>query len=191
MYSDKAAEFQDDRLFDLVAMGVQNVWICEVGSKATDATFEEFQERLISSKVKVSYSYDDSFIECMVDNQCLDSVSSFVGCLIGVCSPFRLQTETSNCVKSKADGIFANMFECFDNKRSDVQVQYTRGDGDSITFGWNADLKLNNEVVQTGDNFQRYESAFANVPWGSKTFNISWNEQYVFMDYENLQIIQT
>ena len=54
MYSDKAAEFQDDRLFDLVAMGVQNVWICEVGSKATDATFEEFQNRLILSKVKVN-----------------------------------------------------------------------------------------------------------------------------------------
>ena len=54
MYSDKAAEFQDDRLFDLVAMGVQNVWICEVGSKATDANFEEFQNRLISSKVKVN-----------------------------------------------------------------------------------------------------------------------------------------
>ena len=52
MYSDKAAEFQDDRLFDLVAMGVQNVWICEVGSKATDANFEEFQNRLILSKVK-------------------------------------------------------------------------------------------------------------------------------------------
>ena len=83
------------------------------------------------------------------------------------------------------------MFECFDNKRSDVQVQYIRGDGDSITFGWNDDLKVNNEVVQNGDNFQRYESDFANIPWGSKIFNISWNEQFLFMDYENLQIIQT
>ena len=126
----------------------------------------------------------------MVDNQCLDSVSSFFGCLIGVCSPFRLQTEASNCVKSK-DGTITDMFECFDNKRSDVQVQYIRGDGDSITFGWNDDLKVNNEVVQNGDNFQRYESDFANIPWGSKIFNISWNEQLLFMDYENLQIIQT
>ena len=51
MYSDKTAEFQEDRLFDLVAMGVQNVWICEVGSKATDSSFEAFMDRLISSQV--------------------------------------------------------------------------------------------------------------------------------------------
>ena len=104
MYSDKSAEFLDDRMFDLVALGVQNVWICEVGSEAIDGSFEAFQQRLTASKVKrphkfldtfsdplsfqieVSYTYDDSFIECMVDNQCLSTISSFFSCLFGICS---------------------------------------------------------------------------------------------------------
>ena len=53
MYSDKPAEFLDDRMFDLVALGVQNVWICEVGSEDTDGSFEAFQQRLTASKVKL------------------------------------------------------------------------------------------------------------------------------------------
>ena len=81
--------------------------------------------------------------------------------------------------------------ECFGNKKSDIQVRYMRGDGDVLTFGWNDPLKFNNEVVQNGEDYPRYQNDFASVPWGSKTFNITRNEEYLFMDVENLIIQQT
>lgn len=37
---------------DLVATGVQNVWICEVGSLQNNGTFEEFTASLRDSQVK-------------------------------------------------------------------------------------------------------------------------------------------
>lgn len=36
---------------DLVAPGIQNVWICEVGSKAMNNSFEDFKARLKASTV--------------------------------------------------------------------------------------------------------------------------------------------
>ena len=34
---------------DLVAPGVQNVWICEVGSKRLNGSFEDFQQSIAAS----------------------------------------------------------------------------------------------------------------------------------------------
>jgi hypothetical protein len=36
---------------DFVAPGVQNVWICEVGSETLNGSFADFSENLLASKV--------------------------------------------------------------------------------------------------------------------------------------------
>ncbi len=43
------ADFVDDA--DLVAQGVENVWIAEVGSSSLNGTFDEFKQTLGNSEV--------------------------------------------------------------------------------------------------------------------------------------------
>ena len=54
MYSYQQAEFAEGSFYDLVAPGIQNVWICQVGSYDTDGTFDEFRNKLLASKAKTS-----------------------------------------------------------------------------------------------------------------------------------------
>ena len=49
MYSHKLANFESD--YDLVALGIQNVWICEVGSKEMHGSFENFTASILNSAV--------------------------------------------------------------------------------------------------------------------------------------------
>ena len=54
LYSDNHAEFAADENsddYELVAHGIQNVWICEVGSAALNGSFEEFSQTLRTSQV--------------------------------------------------------------------------------------------------------------------------------------------
>ena len=69
MYSHKLANFESD--YDLVALGIQNVWICEVGSKEMHGSFENFTASILNSAVcfvylalfaKVPFSKNSYFI---------------------------------------------------------------------------------------------------------------------------------
>ena len=51
MYTHHEASFNPDSDFDLVANGIQNVWICQLGSGATDGSFDQFKDNLLQSKV--------------------------------------------------------------------------------------------------------------------------------------------
>ena len=51
MFTYHEARYNQDSHFDLVADGIQNVWICKVGSKNLDGSFEEFKKQLLESKV--------------------------------------------------------------------------------------------------------------------------------------------
>ena len=51
MFTYHEANYNSGSDFDLVANGIQNVWICKVGSKSTDGSFEEFKNQLLESKV--------------------------------------------------------------------------------------------------------------------------------------------
>ena len=84
LYSEKKFELIDE--VELKADGIQNVWICEVGSVQTHGTFDNFKETILNSSVHVLYKYDDSFIECMIDNQCLADFTTFFDCLADICS---------------------------------------------------------------------------------------------------------
>lgn len=77
---------------------------------------------------------------------------------------------------------------CLDGKRADIQVKYDRfSSSDIFTFGWQDDLKLNGIVVQNmTENYPRYGNNFAQVPWGSRVFNISSQHYTLVMDFENL-----
>ena len=50
LYTDHQAAFYET-LNDLVALGVQNVWICEVGSLEMYGSFENFKTMVLNSKV--------------------------------------------------------------------------------------------------------------------------------------------
>lgn len=195
MYSNKLANFESD--YDLVALGIQNVWICEVGSKEMHGSFENFTTFILNSSIEVSYTYDDSFVECMIDNQCLNGVATFFECLLNTCQPINYNSATSKCVMShqnqqmKEDNKQKNFLDhitaCFDNVRSsDIEISYARRtDGATFTFGWSQPLKLNGIVVQREDqDFPRYENAFAKVPWGAKVFNISSQHYSLIIDFE-------
>ena len=56
MYSYQLAEFAEGSSYDLAAPGIQNVWICQVGSYDTDGTFDEFKNKLLASKANTSNS---------------------------------------------------------------------------------------------------------------------------------------
>ena len=56
MYSYQLAEFAEGSSYDLVAPGIQNVWICQVGSYDTDGTFDDFKNKLLASKANTSIS---------------------------------------------------------------------------------------------------------------------------------------
>ncbi len=49
MFSWNSAEFVDDT--DLVAEGIENVWIAEVGSASLNGSFENFKQNLEDSTV--------------------------------------------------------------------------------------------------------------------------------------------
>ena len=51
MFTYHEAKYNSGSDFDLVADGIQNVWICKVGSESTDGSFEEFKNQLLESKV--------------------------------------------------------------------------------------------------------------------------------------------
>ena len=53
MYSNKLANFESD--YDLVALGIQNVWICEVGSKEMHGSFENFTTFILNSSVSIYF----------------------------------------------------------------------------------------------------------------------------------------
>ena len=72
----------------------------KVGSAATNGSFENFRDRLITSRVEVTFyflgnlaklphgfypqveiNYDNSLGECLVDNQCLDDIFYFLNCM--------------------------------------------------------------------------------------------------------------
>ena len=56
MYTHHEASFNPDSDFDLVANGIQNVWICQMGSEATDGSFDQFKDNLLQSKVSQWFS---------------------------------------------------------------------------------------------------------------------------------------
>ena len=51
MYSYHNTSFNTGSDNDLVAEGIQNVWICQVGSENTDGSFAQFIDKLTKSKV--------------------------------------------------------------------------------------------------------------------------------------------
>ena len=51
MYTHHEASFNPASDFDLVANGIQNVWICQMGSEATDGSFDQFKDNLLQSNV--------------------------------------------------------------------------------------------------------------------------------------------
>ena len=63
MYTYHEASFNPASDFDLVANGIQNVWICQMGSEATDGSFDQFKDNLLQSNVNhnVFYSFKFSF----------------------------------------------------------------------------------------------------------------------------------
>ena len=74
--------------------------------------------------------------------------------------------------------------------RSDIQTVFEEADGTTYTFGWNQPLMVNGEVVQDEESYQRYDNAFASVPWGSTNFNVSSNGgHYMYLDFGNLTLI--
>lgn len=42
----------DDKDRELIADGKKNIWICELGRRATDGTFEEFRERIATARIE-------------------------------------------------------------------------------------------------------------------------------------------
>ena len=51
MYSYHEATFSHEFEYDLIAKGIQNVWICQIGSENTDGSFNEFIDTLLQSEV--------------------------------------------------------------------------------------------------------------------------------------------
>jgi len=70
---------------DFVSQGVQNVYICETGSEQMNGSFAEFADSVSFSQVQVDIYYNDSLLECLLDNGCLDDIFYLLECLTTVC----------------------------------------------------------------------------------------------------------
>lgn len=57
----------------------------------------------ILQQVEVTYAYDDSFIECMIDNECLSDVSTFFQCLLETCSQNVRSVEDYQMLKNESE----------------------------------------------------------------------------------------
>ena len=102
----------------------------------------------------------------------------------------RYDTSAANCVKSMSDrssSKLASAIRCLSNKRADIQVTYTQlTEGQTFKFGWGDPLEVNGRVVANGKDYDfRYENSFARVPWGDPIFNITSQQFYLHMDFEN------
>ena len=49
--------------YDLIAPGIQNVWICQVGSKDVYGSFEGFKENILNSTVTAEYTEYTEYTE--------------------------------------------------------------------------------------------------------------------------------
>ena len=100
----------------------------------------------------------------------------------------RYSTKSSDCItRSQSEW---NVIDCLSEMRSDIQTVFEEADGTTYTFGWNQPLMVNGEVVQDEESYQRYDNAFASVPWGSTNFNVSSNGgHYMYLDFGNLTLI--
>ena len=73
MFTYHEAKYNQDSDFDLVADGIQNVWICKVGSKSLDGSFEEFKNQLLESKVRnklIRYSLEMTKVIKSISDRC-------------------------------------------------------------------------------------------------------------------------
>ena len=73
MFTYHEARYNQDTDFDLVADGIQNVWICKVGSKNLDGSFEEFKKQLLESKVLnkwIIYNFEMTKVSKSILDRC-------------------------------------------------------------------------------------------------------------------------
>merc|ERR1712241_665752 len=168
---------------DYVSQGVQNVYICEVGNSALNGSFEEFTNTIVSSEVEVAVFYNDSLLECLLDNGCLDSTGDLIGCLLGVCSSTldELYTQELAAAVDSRDAvkIYGKVAERVNQiRKSDVEVNYRRGDT-VFQFGWDRPLTVDGNVVKT-DNFMRYNNKFTSMDWGQRNISITAGDYQLF-----------
>ncbi|TRY69923.1 hypothetical protein TCAL_02356 [Tigriopus californicus] len=187
---------------DLVAPGIQNVWICEVGSKAMNNSFDDFKYKLKASTVEASFYYDDSLIECLVDNGCLSSITDFLNCTTTICDPFRNTDQTCARGLSSIPASLGNiqiqellgydlanlasnleMIQCRHDKRANIEVTYTRGDGRVMELGWNSSLTVDGWRIPT-EPFPRYDNDFTQVQWGDKLIQIEDGGFEIDLDFD-------
>jgi len=178
---------------DYVSQGVQNVYICEVGNQGMNGTFEEFTNSVLSSQVQVNVFYNDSLLECLVDNGCLDSTQNLIGCLLGVCSstldePFiqELQADVNSRDEVKMYKTVAERVNQI--RKSDVEVSYTRG-STIFQYGWERPLTVDGFEVQTSD-FMRYNNRFSEMEWGQRDISITAGESELYMNFDTFKIVQ-
>merc|ERR1719239_1870314 len=177
-------------LRDIVANGVQNVWICEVGSSATNGSFEDFRERLVTSRIEVEINYDGSLGECLVDNHCLDNIFYFLECMAGVCA------QNSNLLIQQCQDILPKedpqaLASCLAKsvRRSDVSVEYVWPGRRTLTFGWQEELKLDGVEVSL-EGFDRYSNPFTKMDWGARQISVQAGGHNLDMEFSNFTINQ-
>lgn len=198
LYSWKATYFieeEDGTVKELVAPGVQNVWICEVGSAALNGSFDTFRETIVgTSEVEVNINWDNSLVECLVDNGCLAGILDFIDCMTGICSSFKEgnddTTECLNTIHRELDLAHDQeqwvqlVGSCLaDVKKSDIDVTY-RMNGSVITYGWAAPLVIDGQVIKT-DSFPRYENQFTSMEWGQRNVSIEAGGKQLYMEFDN------
>jgi len=178
---------------DYVSQGVQNVYICEVGNQGMNGTFEEFTNSVLSSQVQVNVFYNDSLLECLVDNGCLDSTQNLIGCLLGVCSSTldesfiqELQADVNSRDEVKVYKTVAERVNQI--RKSDVEVSYTRG-STIFQYGWERPLTVDGFEVQTSD-FMRYNNRFSEMEWGQRDISITAGESELYMNFDTFKIVQ-
>ncbi|XP_023329813.1 uncharacterized protein LOC111702378 [Eurytemora carolleeae] len=179
---------------DFVSEGVQNVYICEVGNLKLNGSFEDFVQNVVTSTVQVNLAYNDSLLECLVDNGCLDSIPALIGCLLDTCSSsseelFRKELQTA-VDHSDDQQIFSLVAQRVNNIRhSDVDVVYVRN-STIFEIGWNSNFIVDGNDIST-DDFQRYSNRFTSMDWGARSIDIKTETSNLFMDFDTLSIVET
>jgi len=136
--------------------------------------------------------YNDSLLECLLDNNCLDTTESLIGCLLGECSA-TMDTSYTQELQTAVDSEDAvNMFKTLAERvnqirKSDVSVSYTRG-STVFEFGWERPLTVDGSEIKTSD-FMRYNNRFSLMDWGQRDIKIAAGEHELYMDFDTLKII--
>lgn len=75
------------------------------------------------------------------------------------------------------------MIQCRHDRRANIEVTYTRGDGRVMELGWNSSLSVDGWNIPT-EPFPRYDNDFAQVQWADKAMHIEDGEFEIDLDFD-------